>query len=125
MASPRHPDPRQRPVSRQRSTLEFAHAARVLAGEARRRGLLAPSFRCPPRIVGVDRSLRRHGNGVVVAVQLKDRPWLAVLADMVEGVVAANRLQPPEADRLRTQLWAAVGADASLVPVERPTRNVA
>lgn len=125
MAGPRHPDPRPRPAAPQRTTLEFAHAAKVLAGEARRRGLLAPSFRCPPRIVGVDRSLRRHGNGVVVAVQLKDRPWLAVLADMVEGVVAANRLQPPEADRLRTQLWSAVGADPTLVPAAPTDRKVA
>lgn len=125
MAGNRPHDPRPQTASRQRTTLEFAHAAKVLAGEARRRGLVAPSFRCPPRIVGVDRSLRRHGNGVVVAVQLKDRPWLAVLADMVEGVVAANQLQPPHADRLRTQLWAAVGADPALVPEAPTDRKVA
>jgi len=125
MAGPRQHDTRPEPASRQRTTLEFAHAARVLASEARRHGLVAPSFRCPPRIVGVDRSLRRHGNGVVVAVQLKDRPWLAVLADMVEGVVAANSLQSPQADRVRTQLWTAVGADPNLVPDTATDRKVA
>ena len=93
------------------SALDFANAARVLAREARRRGLVAPSYRCPPRIVGVDRSVRRlDGGHVVVAVQLKGRPWLAVLGDMIEGVVVANSLQPPRADRLRSELWAAVGA---------------
>lgn len=92
------------------SALDFAHAARVLGREARRRGLVAPSYRCPPRIVGVQRSLRRiPKGGAVVAVQLKGRPWLAVLGDMIEGVVVANNLLPPHADRLRTELWQAMG----------------
>ena len=92
------------------SALQFAHVARTLGLEARRRGLVSPSFRCPPRIVGVDRSVRRHANGVVVAVQLKGRPWPAVVGDMIEGVVVANRLQSPQADRVRNELWTAVGA---------------
>jgi hypothetical protein len=93
------------------SALDFANAARVLGREARRRGLVAPSYRCPPRIVGVDRSVRRLDAGhVVVAVQLKGRPWLAVLGDMIEGVLVAKGLQPPQADRLRTELWAAAAA---------------
>lgn len=100
------------------STLDFAAAARQLGREARRRGLVAPSYRCPPRIVGVDRSVRRHPHGVVVAVQLKNRPWLAVLGDMIEGVVVANRLAPPQADRLRTELWSAVGAEIPAPPVD-------
>ena len=58
--------------------------------------------------------MRRHPKGVVVAVQLKGRPWMAVLGDMIEGVVVANRLQPPHADRLRTELWKAVGSDATM-----------
>ena len=95
------------------SALDFAHAARTLGREARRRGLVAPSFRCPPRIVGAQRSMRRFPKGgAVVAVQLKGRPWLAVLGDMIEGVVVVNRLQPPHADRLRTELWQVVGGEA-------------
>jgi hypothetical protein len=95
------------------SALDFAHAARLLGREARRRGLVAPSYRCPPRIVGVQRSLRRYPKGgAVVAVQLKGRPWLAVLGDMIEGVVVANNLRPPQADRLRTDLWQVMGAQA-------------
>jgi hypothetical protein len=104
------------------TSLDFAHAARVLGREARRRGLVAPSFRCPPRIVGVDRSLRRYPAGAVVAVQLKGRPWMAVLGDMIEGVVVANRLQPPHADRLRNELWKVVaGLEVAAVP---PTPSV-
>ena len=84
----------------------------MLGSEARRRGLVVPGFRCPPRIVGVDRSIRHHRNGAVVAVRVKGRPFVAVLADMIEGVVAANHLRPPEADRLRAELWLTVVPDA-------------
>lgn len=48
---------------------------------------------------------------MVVAVQVRDRPWVAVVADMIEGVVVANRLTPPAADRLRTELWEVVGSE--------------
>jgi len=95
-------------------TVQFAHAARTLTTEARRRRLVAPSFRCPPRLAGVDRSLRRRSGGAVVAVRVRGRPWPVVLGDMIEGVVAANSLSPPEATRLRTELWEAiVGAPAA------------
>ena len=108
------------------NTVDFAAAARTLSREARRRGLVGPSFRCPPRLVGVDRTLRRQGDAVTVSVRLRGRPWVAVLADMIEGVVVANRLQPPHADRLRSDLWSVVGVveprreqDASPPPVAR------
>jgi hypothetical protein len=65
--------------------------------------------------VGVDRTLRRRGDGAIVSVRLRGRPWVAVLADMIEGVVVANRLAPPDSDRLRSDLWARCG----VAPVER------
>ena len=89
----------------QSTTAPFAHAARTLTAEARRRGLVGPSFRCPPRLLGVDRTLRRRPGGVVVAVRVKGRPWPAVLGDMIEGVVVTNALPTPQAARLRTDLW--------------------
>ena len=49
----------------------------------------------------------RRGSGVTVAVALRDRPWGAVVADMVEGVVVANRLAGVAADRARAALWEA------------------
>lgn len=91
------------------TSVDFADAARTLTRAARGKGLVGPSFRCPPRLVGVDRSLRRRGGGVIVSVRLRGRPWVAVLADMIEGVVVANHLQPPHADRFRAELWAACG----------------
>jgi hypothetical protein len=99
-------------------TVEFATAARTLAREARRRGLVGPSFRCPPRLVGVDRTIRRHEDGAIVSVRLRGRPWAAVLADMIEGVVAANRLQPPHADRLRAELWELCGVEPMVRPAD-------
>lgn len=90
------------------STAEFATTARTLGRELRSRGLIAPGFRCPPRIVGVDRSLRRWEGGATVSVRVKGRPLMAVVADMIEGAVAANRLTSPRADRLRAELWEAV-----------------
>jgi hypothetical protein len=34
-----------------------------------------------------------------------------VLADMIEGVVVTNQLRSPEADRVRTDLWAVMDRD--------------
>jgi hypothetical protein len=94
------------------TTVEFAAAARALTQEARRWGLIGPSYRCPPRLVGVDRSIRRRPNGAVVSIRLQGRPRGAVIADMIEGVVVANHLHPPAADRVRTELWAVVESTA-------------
>jgi hypothetical protein len=90
------------------STVAFSHAARALTGAARRHGITAPGFRCPPQVVGADRSVRYRADGAVVAVRVRGRPLVAVLADMIEGVVAANRLTSPAADRVRAELWTAV-----------------
>ena len=88
-------------------TTTFTEAALVLAGRAMDLGLAAPGFRSPPRVVGVDRTVRRSrtGTGGVVAVRIADRPMTAVIGDMIEGVIVVNRLAPPEADRVRTILW--------------------
>lgn len=43
-----------------------------------------------------------------MAVVLKGRPWGAVLADMIEGIVVANGLAGTRADRARSALWLAV-----------------
>jgi hypothetical protein len=90
------------------TSLRFARLARSLAEAARAQGLRAPTFRSPPRLAGATRSIVRRGPAVTVAVALRDRPWPAVVADMVEGVVAANRLAGVRADRARAALWAAV-----------------
>jgi hypothetical protein len=97
------------PMEASSSTVRFADAARVLTREARRRGLVAPGFRCPPRLVGADRTLRRRTDGAVIAVRIRGRPWPVVLGDMIEGVIVTNGLPPHEATRLRTELWELLG----------------
>ncbi len=99
------------------TSLRFAAAARLIAEECRRLSLEWPAFRSPPRLEG-DRSIRWRGDGgATVAVRYRSRPWPAVLADMIEGVVATNRCSGAEADRIRTALWSALEQD--LTRVER------
>jgi hypothetical protein len=93
------------------STVEFAQSARTITRHLRSQGLVAPSFRCPPRLVGADRTIRRRPDGAVVSVRVRDRPVVGVLADMIEGAVAANRLTTPQSDRLRADLWEVMEAD--------------
>lgn len=108
------------------TTMMFASAARFLSNEAQRFGLDAPGFRSPPRTLGVQRSLRRTEHGCVVAVLVRDRPFVAVLADMIEGVIVANRLTPPDADVVRTALWESlVSAGFVDVDVASPETRVA
>jgi len=98
----------------QSSSLRFARAVQALAHAARTLGLVVPGFRSPPRLVGVQRSIKRWPGGATVAVVVRDRPWPAVQADLVEGVVAANDLRSPASDRTREDLWRArEGAPAS------------
>jgi hypothetical protein len=86
----------------------FAGSSRALAQAAVRLGLVAPSFRSPPAVPGVDRTLRWHldGGGAVVAVRLWGRSFAAIRADMVDGVLAANGVVrgSVEAARLRSLL---------------------
>lgn len=86
----------------------FAETARSIGRAARLRGLEVPTFRSPPGLVGVQRSIRRRGASATVSVVVRGRPWAAVVADMVEGVVAANRLDSRRADTVRAALWLAV-----------------
>ena len=98
------------------TSLRFAAAARALGRGARRAELTVPGFRSPPRLSGVDRSLRRRGDTATVAIRLRGRPWMAVVSDMVEGVVAANLLEGPLADQARAQLWSSLETDGLLPP---------
>lgn len=113
-------------VDMEATSLRFSAAARTLGLVARRQGLAVPGFRSPPRLAEVDRTLRRRADGgATVAVRLKGRPWVAVLADMIDGVIAANSLQGAAAAAVRTRLWAAVEGDAGRVEPTRPPRAAA
>src|SRR6187549_14043 len=91
------------------TTLRFAATARALAQEARARGLAVPGFRSPPRVNGVDRTLRRRGASASIAVRVRGRPWADVLVDMIEGVIVANGLTGEQADAARAALSGAAG----------------
>ena len=100
--------------------LRFADAAKRLGAATRAAGLSVPAFRCPPRVEGARRTIRRYPGGAVVSVRLRDRPWDDVACDMVEGVVVVNRLEGEAALRVRTGLLEALGAaPAPSAPVER------
>lgn len=90
------------------TSIRFAGAARDLGRSARLCGLTPPSFISPPRLSGFSRTIRRRPGGVTVSIVLRDRPWAAVLADMIEGTLVANDLAGAEADTIRTALWLAV-----------------
>ncbi len=105
----RDPAPRTTSAAPPGTAVRFAEAARAIGESARARGLVVPAFRSPPRLGEVDRTIRRRrGGGATIAICLKDRPWPAVLADMVEGVVVTNDLDGAEAMRARTALWEAL-----------------
>ena len=92
----------------ERHVWRFAEAGRRLAAAATVMELRVPAFRTPPRVAGLDRTIR-HGPGgsVLVSVRSRGRAWPAVLADLIEGVVCANDLAAPDAARVRNELWRA------------------
>ena len=92
--------------------IQFAETARSIGRAARLRGLEVPTFRSPPGLVGVQRTIRRRGASATVSVVVRGRPWAAVVADMGEGVGAANRLDSRRADTVRAALWMAVDEPA-------------
>ena len=75
-----------------------------MGAAARAAGLVVPAFRCPPRLAGAHRTLRRYPGGAVVAVRLKGRSFDDVAADMVDGVIVVNRLAGDAAIRMRPVL---------------------
>lgn len=100
----------------QPTSLQFATVVRLLGAATRERGLVSPGFRSPPRLAGVERTVRRSRTGsATVAVRIDGRPFGAVVADLVEGIVVANRLEGAEATRVRTALWEAVSCELGMV----------
>ena len=87
----------------------FSATARTVADAARAVGLAPPAFRSPPANPDLDRSLRWQPDGrCIVAVRAAGRPLADIVADLVEGVIAANRLTGDAADAGRAKLLAFV-----------------
>lgn len=92
--------------------LMFAETVRAVSTEARRLGIEAPAFRAPPADPTADRSIRRRDGQAIVSVRLAGRPILDVQGDIIEGVLAANRMtaDKPRLIEARRALWAALHA---------------
>lgn len=83
--------------------------ARLVADAARATGLTPPTFKSPPANAELDRSLRWQPDGrCVVAVRAAGRPPADIVADLLEGVVAANKLTGNAAVKARAKLRAFV-----------------
>lgn len=107
------------PFGSEMNSVGFAAVARRLGELARARGRTAPGFRSPPRLPGVNRSLRHESDGsATISVKLRGRPAVAVMADMVEGLIKAVGADGADSVRLRDEAWAAV---AGLVETENQT----
>jgi bifunctional non-homologous end joining protein LigD len=81
--------------------LRFATAARRLGAAARASGLVVPAFRSPPRVAGASRTLKRYPGGAVISVKLRDRAYVDVVDDMIDGVLVTNRVGVESRPRLR------------------------
>ncbi|HEY1740024.1 MAG TPA: hypothetical protein VGI86_15020 [Acidimicrobiia bacterium] len=92
--------------------VHFAHTARRLGLAARAAGLTVPAFRSPPRHPALVRSIRYLRGGAVVAIRLHGRTPAQIDADMVDGVLAANRLSGEAARRMRATLLGALHHEA-------------
>jgi hypothetical protein len=92
----------------------FARSARCLQDAARAAGLEVPAFRSPPRRRDIDRTIRRLAGGAVVAVRVHGRGAAAVQHDMVEGILATNRLDGTAANRIRGLLHRALAQAAPI-----------
>lgn len=92
----------------------FVLTVRALTMAARSLGLNAPSFQSPPRSDELDRSIQRMPAGdCVVAVRVRGRPFGAVLADAIEGIVVCNELGADAAGAVRDELWREAAAVSS------------
>ena len=93
------------------TSVVFAEVARRINQTAAAAGLTTPSFRSPPRRRGLRRSITRRADGsATVSVALRGRPAMAVVADMIDGVLAANTSRASGSDgaaALGDGLWAA------------------
>ncbi|MEM9653698.1 MAG: hypothetical protein AAGA65_16520 [Actinomycetota bacterium] len=106
------------------TSVRFAQVARQLGIQAKRDGLKSPAFRSPPRVSGVTRSIRRRADGsATVSVRLRGRPAVAVVADMIDGVMAANEHTTRSA-ALRDRLWSVAAPLLAVEDQDRPAVTV-
>lgn len=92
-------------------SVNFVSVVRTLGRIANQREFISPSFRCPPPSAKFQRSMRNLGEGeITISIVIRERPWLAVLADIVEGFVIANKSLERESE-LRNLLWDSIASN--------------
>ena len=75
---------------------------------------------------GASRTLRRYPGGAVVSVKLRDRTYVEVVDDMIDGVLVTNRVGPEAGGRLRKAFQLALGeVDIDLTQLEAQPEPVA
>jgi len=101
--------PQLQPFGSELNSVGFAAVARTLGDTARSKGWPVPAFRSPPRSLHLDRSIRHERDGsATISVRLRQRPGVAVISDMIEGVIKAAELDETGAAELRDDAWRAV-----------------
>ena len=106
-------------------SVRFTIVAKTISQVVASCGLEVPGFKSPPRSGDVDRTVRRVNRGSIVAVRIKDRPFEAVIADMIDGVVVCNDMSTERAGKLRNLLWgAATQTGRPQKPLSRVKRTV-
>jgi hypothetical protein len=84
---------------------EFAEVVRQLQRATAATGMRMPGFVSPPRTATARRTIRwLSGDRALVAVRRGNRGADAVVTDMIDGVVAANRLSGSEAETAARKL---------------------
>ncbi len=90
------------------TSVRFAQIARQINQVAKEHNLRAPAFRSPPKVAGVRRTIKRRKDGsATVSVSLRGRPAVAVVADMIDGVMAANDPGSTRSAGVADRLWSA------------------
>jgi hypothetical protein len=95
--------------------VRFSETVRVLAAASGAADLVVPAFVTPPHTRGSDRVVRRLPRGEFsIGVTLEGRPFAAVQADLIEGIVLVNGLAGVDAAAARRTLWAALASSGQL-----------
>ena len=93
-------------------SIKFSIAVRTLGRIADQLGYRIPQFRCPPPSAKYQRSVRKTGDeNLSISIVIRGRPWLAILADIVEGFVIAN-IQSGQDSEIRNILWDCISTNA-------------
>ena len=93
-------------------SIQFSIAVRTLGRIADQLGYRIPKFRCPNPSAKYQRSGRKTGDeNLSISIVIRGRPWLAILADIVEGFVIANT-QSGQDSEIRNILWDCISTNA-------------